>query len=88
MATRLPRPLLVPRPAVRPQLWGEAFLSEVFLPKAELTGRAGPRGRISVVLPFLGAGPEIRGRESGFHRAAASNAFGIPASQEGALNWL
>lgn len=43
---------------------------------------------MSVVLPFLGAGPESGGRVSGFHRAAVSNAFGIPASQEGALNWL
>ena len=68
------------------QLWGEAFsgsggswpfLGRLPLPGAELTGGPGLGGLTSAVLPFLGAGPETRGRVSGSHRAAISNSFGI-----------
>lgn len=57
----------------------QAFLREqLFLPGAELMGRAAAGATHQPdVLPFLGAGPEARGRASGFHCVAVSNSFGI-----------
>lgn len=67
------------RPCSPAQLWGEAFSGPGGSLCQEMSSQGGPGlgGHTSVVLPFLGVGPETRGRASAFHRVPVSNSFGL-----------